>query len=255
MPISNAEIRHLEEIGVRTWPARIIAPHFGWLVSIDRGVTRRANSVLPAEWTGESPVDELIDAIELKYRREGLDPCFKLTRASRPADLDRHLHRRGYLPEGHSDVLTAAVSGVDHRPVKPAELTAEPTPDWIACSWPGMPTEADIDIRCQIAGRTERPKAFALIRMDGFPAGAAMAAIVRDWGCITALRTPPEYRRRGIARALVAALAGWVCRQGGEHLFLQVEKSNAPARRLYASAGFRHAYDYHYRTLKCPTHM
>lgn len=248
--ISDPEIRQLEEMGARTWPAGRVEPLGGWLLSFDRGVTRRANSVLPNAWDDVPPIDDRIADVENRYRQAGLAPCFKMTRAALPRGLDGDLHRRGYLAEGQSSVLTAKLGAVEDRPSMPVDLEADQSPDWIACSWPGRPTNSDVDSRCRIAGRTGQPKVFAMVRLDGRPAGAAMAAVVRGWGCITAVRTPPEFRRRGVARALIAALANWAGRQDARSLFLQVEDDNAAARCLYMSAGYHEAYRYHYRTLK-----
>lgn len=246
------EIRRLEEIAARTWPAHTIEPMGGWSLSIDRGVTRRANSVLPNAWDNGSPIDDRIADVERRYRQARLVPCFKMTRAALPGGLDDHLHKRGYLAEGHSIVLTATVGAAWDRPSLPVDLAADPSPDWIACSWPGRPTTLDVESRCRIADRTRRPKAFAMVRLDGRPAGAAMAAVVRGWGSITAVRTAPAYRRRGVARALIAALADWAGRQEARSLLLQVEEANLAARGLYATAGYREAYRYHYRTLERP---
>jgi N-acetylglutamate synthase len=60
--------------------------------------------------------------------------------------------------------------------------------------------------------------------------------------------TVPAARRRGHARALVHALARWA-EQRCTHAMLQVESTNAPARTLYASAGFVAHHEYHYRKL------
>lgn len=248
--ISDPEIRQLEEIGARTWPAGRVEPLGGWLLSFDRGVTRRANSVLPNAWDDRPPIDDRIVDVENRYRQAGLAPCFKMTRAALPRGLDDNLHRRGYVAEGHSIVLTATLGAVEDRPSLPVDFAADQSPDWSACSWPGRPTNSDVDSRCRIAGRTGRPKAFAMVRLDGRPAGVAMAAIARGWGCITAVRTPPEFRRRGVARALIAALAEWAGRQDANSLFLQVEEDNAAACGLYMLAGYHEAYRYHYRTLK-----
>jgi ribosomal protein S18 acetylase RimI-like enzyme len=57
----------------------------------------------------------------------------------------------------------------------------------------------------------------------------------------------PEQRRRGVAQSLLRTLAGWAGEQGAERLYLQVERDNAPARRLYDRLGFTEAYRYHYR--------
>lgn len=252
MVISDREVRRLEEIGAQTWPAETIVPLGGWSMSIDRGVTRRANSVLPNAWEDGPSLDERIAMVENRYWHTGLRPCFKMTRAALPGGLDDHLDRRGYRAGGPSVVLTAAVGDVERRPSIPVELATDRTPDWVQCSWPGEPRDAHVESRCRIVDRIARPKLFVVVRLDGRPAGAAMASVASGWGCITAVRTPPEFRRRGVARALVAALADWAGAQDAKSLFLQVEEANGAARGLYASAGFGEAYRYHYRTLERP---
>lgn len=252
MTVRTADIRQLEEIGARTWPARTIQPFGGWLLSLDRGVTRRANSVLPNRWTGGPSVDDGVGSVERRYRRSGLRPCFKMTQASQPEGLDGLLHRRGYRAEGYSIVLTRPADRIHDLPELPVDLASQPTPDWIAGCWPGPGDDADVEARCGIVGRIGGPRAFALARVDGRPAGAAMAAVVQGWGCVTAVHTLPVCRRRGVARAMIAALAAWARRQQARSLFLQVEADNAAAHGLYSTLGFRPAYRYHYRTLTGP---
>lgn len=245
MSILESEIRRLEEIGAKTWPARKTERRHGWLLSIDEGVTRRANSVLPVGDDAGPAIGERIDEVERCYRGHGLDPCFKMTRAALPGDLDARLDRRGYRAEGHSLVLTMA-------PPEPGpangtmDLFAEATPEWLACDWPGhTDDERWISIVRRIAG----PKAFALAHIDGMPAGSALANADAGWTCITAVHTLPAFRRRGVGRTLVMALAEWA-RPKCSGIFLQVEADNEAALRLYASVGFTPAYDYHYRTLR-----
>jgi len=48
----------------------------------------------------------------------------------------------------------------------------------------------------------------------------------------------PEYRHRGIARALVTSAIDLAARRGGRELALQVDVRSEPARRLYESLGF-----------------
>jgi len=62
----------------------------------------------------------------------------------------------------------------------------------------------------------------------------------------------PAARRRGAARAVLAALAADAREEGVEGLYLQVERSNAAAIALYASASFRELYGYHYRGREVP---
>ena len=244
--MKHADIRRLEEIGARTWPARKAEWLGGWLLSIDRGLTRRANSVLPLGWSGDRPVADHIDEAERCYRADGLAPCFKITRSAQPDDLDAVLDRRGYAMEGHSLVLTADCTYREDADGPEIILSADATPAWLGCHWQD---HNDDDRWIEIVRRISGPRAFALARLDGGPAGTALASIEDGWACITAVHTVPAFRRRGVARALVGALAAWARRQCGG-LFLQVESDNEPALRLYAASGFQPAYRYHYRTLR-----
>ena len=49
----------------------------------------------------------------------------------------------------------------------------------------------------------------------------------------------PDFRRRGIAEALVAALEEQLRQRGSKMLLLEVRHSNAPAIALYEKLGFR----------------
>ncbi|MGE0713205.1 MAG: N-acetyltransferase family protein [Planctomycetota bacterium] len=54
----------------------------------------------------------------------------------------------------------------------------------------------------------------------------------------------PAARRRGVGRALLAALAAEVRRRGGARLDLSVLDWNQPARDVYAALGFEHKHDW-----------
>ena len=76
---------------------------------------------------------------------------------------------------------------------------------------------------------------------------AARAALQGEWLGIYEVATLPEARRRGAARAILAALAGWGLERGARRAYLLVTGSNAPANALYARLGFSRAYGYRYR--------
>jgi len=67
------------------------------------------------------------------------------------------------------------------------------------------------------------------------------------WAGVFGLATLPRARRNGAARGVLAALAGWAGAHHGDHLYLQVERGNVPAVRLYERAGFTEICAYHYR--------
>lgn len=62
---------------------------------------------------------------------------------------------------------------------------------------------------------------------------------VVDQGQITNVAVHPEYRRRGIGRAIVGALLKHAVNEKFEEVTLEVRKSNEAAQAMYRSMGFR----------------
>ena len=77
-----------------------------------------------------------------------------------------------------------------------------------------------------------------MAEQDGRTAGYVGCQTVLDEGYITNVAVSPDFRRQGIARALIAELTA---KAGGNKLAfvtLEVRESNAPAIALYTGAGF-----------------
>ncbi|MFT4084398.1 MAG: GNAT family N-acetyltransferase [Nocardioides sp.] len=66
----------------------------------------------------------------------------------------------------------------------------------------------------------------------------AEAVLDGDWLGIHGLEVEPAHRRRGLARAALAALAEWGAERGARTVWLHVETDNSPARALYDSLEF-----------------
>ena len=64
------------------------------------------------------------------------------------------------------------------------------------------------------------------------------------------MATLPGARGKGAARQVLAALAGWAGTHQAGRMYLQVERGNTPARRLYERARFRELCGYHYRVAR-----
>jgi ribosomal-protein-alanine N-acetyltransferase len=73
--------------------------------------------------------------------------------------------------------------------------------------------------------------------------GGIVAYALARWVAETAellnLAVAPAHRRRGIARALLDRVLEDLRAQGVGEVYLEVRESNAPARRLYETRGFR----------------
>ncbi len=85
----------------------------------------------------------------------------------------------------------------------------------------------------------ENPGAAVLLaEEDGAVLGYAVLSAVLDEGNLDNIAVAPEYRRRGVADALLGALTGFG-RECLALLTLEVRASNAPAIALYEKHGFR----------------
>ena len=91
-----------------------------------------------------------------------------------------------------------------------------------------------------IAHELENELSLWLCAMDGDTvAGYIGSQTVLGESDMMNLAVRPDYRRRGIGRALVLALCGALKKQMlASALTLEVRDSNAPAAALYASLGF-----------------
>jgi ribosomal protein S18 acetylase RimI-like enzyme len=80
---------------------------------------------------------------------------------------------------------------------------------------------------------------------DGEPVAVGRGVIAdgRRLG-ISLVSVDPAYRRRGLGRAVVGALARWAVPAGATEAYLQVEEHNEAAMAMYAGLGFstHHAY-------------
>ena len=59
--------------------------------------------------------------------------------------------------------------------------------------------------------------------------------------------TAADFRGRGLATWIVAALSNRAGQAGARYAFLQVNDDNAPALAVYEKFGFATVYAYHYR--------
>lgn len=243
----------VEEALTNAWPAPRQLFLNGWLLRAGGGPARRTNSVNPLRG---GPVDPspVVAAAEHIYAGRG-QPCrFRIP--DFVAGMDQPLARLGYRAEGESCTLFAelgdmtADSGAIAETGIPVRIAGGGDERWIAARLrlSGGDAAAEAALRATL-GAMILPHACLCSLEDGAVASVAFGAIDAGLLAIEAVVTDPALRRRGHARATVAALLRWAGANGASAACLQVDAGNAAARLLYASLGFTtELYRYHYRS-------
>lgn len=93
-----------------------------------------------------------------------------------------------------------------------------------------------------IAHEIENELSLWLVALDGDRvAGYVGSQSVMGESDMMNIAVHPDYRRQGIAEALVLALVSRLKSEGNYQLTLEVRASNTPAQRLYEKLGFTEA--------------
>lgn len=82
---------------------------------------------------------------------------------------------------------------------------------------------------------------FGFVALGSAPMGVILCRVAADEMEVLTIGVPPAARRRGIAKALMAAALGAARQAGAREAFLEVAVDNDPAAALYAGLGFRRA--------------
>ena len=76
-------------------------------------------------------------------------------------------------------------------------------------------------------------------RAIGDPRAFVLYRVTADEAELLTIATHPHHRRQGLARARLDELHAATRNAGAARIFLEVASANAPARALYAAAGYR----------------
>ena len=94
------------------------------------------------------------------------------------------------------------------------------------------------------------PHVFLLATVGGGAAGVAVAIKVGDDVAVEGVRTLSEFRRYGVARAVMQAAEAWAAEEGATRMLLSVVDDNVPAVGLYSGLGYARITGYRYRVKK-----
>jgi ribosomal protein S18 acetylase RimI-like enzyme len=245
-------IASFESLAFDAWPAEEVHRLGGWRLRCNGGVTNRANSVWPNEIEGDLSLAERLDAVERWYGARRQAPLFQVTAIARPSGLDEALAHRGYSVHLPTELWTAPAILALPPPAAAIRVDCRDDLDdawWDLSGRRGRFRGDEIPFYRRLVERLSGRACFALASIDGEPGASGIGVAGGGRVGIFAMRTLEHLRRRGLARALLSGIADFARRREAAELYLQVERDNVAARALYASAGFRPEYGYHYRRL------
>jgi ribosomal protein S18 acetylase RimI-like enzyme len=210
--MTRVSVRDAERHSLPLWPWVERVPLGDWELRTDPApvgrLIKRANSCLAVGDPGV-PLAAAADAVRRFYRDRDRPALVQVERGS---TTERAFAELGWqaVAGGDSHFLLAAVADVLGRL--------------------GDGSEAVLD--------EDGPRVRVARVVDGVEVGSGRGAVDEDWVAVHALAVDPAYRRRGHARALLAALLRWGAARGGAVVWLHVETDNAAASALYDDLGF-----------------
>lgn len=222
-----------------TWPAKSMSDVGGWIIR--EGA--QGGSRVSAATASKAARPEGREQAETAMRDLGQTPLF-MVRSGEDA-LDGALAADGYRIKDPVTLYTA-----------PTDTIAVQRPPPVTCFevWPPLATQAEIwdaggidDARLAVMARAVGPKTTVLGRIHDTPAGAAFAAIHDGIAMLHAIETAHAFRRQGVARHMIRALAFWARDRQADTVSLLVTTANTGANALYTSMGFTARAGYHYR--------
>ncbi|MFE2290431.1 GNAT family N-acetyltransferase [Streptomyces sp. NPDC059452] len=265
-----ASFEELAAVTARAWQPVESEALGEWRLRAAGGFTRRANSVLPLGDPG-MPLGEAFGQVERWYEERGLPPYVQTATGAEGTQetLCAELERRGWRREVSAQVRIAALAPVGDldADVSAVRLTREPDAAWLSryqrFTTPGPhvlrvlgsgPSVwfATVAGESESADESEGESAAAAGAEDGSRAGSAVPAAIGRcvvdgrWAGFMAVEVAPEHRRRGLATAVMAALARRALDEGASAAWLQVEEDNEGARELYDGMGFATHHSYHH---------
>ncbi|NTW02881.1 MAG: GNAT family N-acetyltransferase, partial [Oscillochloris sp.] len=205
------EMSLIEELAANAVPAMITQEIDGWRLRYSGGVTRRANSVLALHNGSRVVFEQRLALAEAFYARYQLPCRFQISPASQPLGLGEALIAYGYHTTPGTNVQVGSLGPMRAGATGRTRIVEQLEEHWLAAyiESEGETTPAKIAARRDMLQRIGPRTGFAAIDVEGQIAAVALGVIERGWMGLFNVSTHPNFRRRGLAHALLGDLAAW----------------------------------------------
>jgi N-acetylglutamate synthase len=241
-----AEMRTLERVAMRAWPAAEERWLGRWLLRFNNGYTKRANSAYVMGIESNLDLDERIEAAAALMRDQDLPLIVRECSLATDPRIGQEMQRRGFTRIDETIVMTAEL-----------ESSEAPAADQVALdAWLQLylrlegGTKGDQALHRQILSRIVPRTRFGVLHAGGDTVSIGLAVADEEWVGLFDIATDPKRLRQGHSRMLVERLLSWGWQQDARRSYLQVMTRNAPALALYHQLGYVEAYRYWYWVLK-----
>ncbi|MFB7912669.1 GNAT family N-acetyltransferase [Streptomyces sp. NPDC056061] len=278
LPATSFE--ELAHVCARAWQPVESEALGDWRLRAARGFTRRANSVLPLGDPG-MPLDEALRYAERWYGERGLPAYVQAATGAEGTQeqLCAELEERGWRREVTTEVRIAALAPIADldADVSRVRLSRDLDESWLSryqrfetpgphvlevlrggpSVWfasvpgdeePGGEKPGDGEPATDGPGNSSsgRDEPGGAGRTEAAPAAIGRCVVDGRWAGFMAVEVAPAHRRRGLATAVMTALARRALEEGASAAWLQVESDNEGARALYGALDFSVHHRYHH---------
>lgn len=238
--------QEFERAGLLAWPGIEVDWDGSWVRRAANGYTKRANSLQcldPAD--GDAAPERLAEARDW-FTARGLLPVVRTTPLEASA-LTAALDAGGWSTIDRSHLFAMLLTGGDID--ANARIFELLDPEFLAAqkALQGHPDQTMSRMQALFAAMRV-PAAGCVVYRDGQPAAAGLSAVSTGMSLTGNVITSPQHRRQGLGAAMMRSLHAWAHASGATIAALNVQADNVAGQALYRSLGYRHQYDYWYRT-------
>lgn len=236
--MTRPDTAQLRDVLQATWPPAKALTLGPWTLRVGQGGGKRVSA---ATATGAVSAADIASA-EAAMQDLSQPELFQL--GQQDSDLDAMLDASGY---DRVDPTNLYVADVATRPDAPPPVSTFIAAQPIAAMREIWAAGGIGPERLAVMARARGPKAYVLGRTHERAAGTGFVAIYGGIAMVHALEVAPAFRRRGVARNMMARLWLWALQNGATHVSLAVIRANVAGNALYRSLGMAHVGQYHYR--------